>query len=182
MSKEKYIKELKKHLKGKTQEDINSAIIFVEEYYDELNDEKLVFEALGTPFEFSQNIIKDTHFMNSPPTKQTSKNLWLIILAVLSAPISIPLVIVALSLIFVGMMLLASLFIIALSGIILGISLILVSIRIFFVEFKIALYLLSLSLIISGTSLFLSALIFKSFKTFINSSKIKLISLKKRSH
>lgn len=119
MTKEQYIEELTLLLQGISQDEIESAIIYIEEYFDEVEDVDLVITQLGTPQKFSESIIgntdndsnqestssKNEDYQEADTTsqnataKKSNRNLWLIILGVVTAPVSIPLLIAVLVLV-----------------------------------------------------------------------------------
>lgn len=74
MSKEQYIEELKKLLEGLDSKEIEDAVRYCEEYFDEAcsNGVEDVENDLGTPQQFAQKIKNETTNMNIPPLpKQT---------------------------------------------------------------------------------------------------------------
>ncbi len=109
MTKQEYLNSLRIALGTKPQEEVDSALIYVQEYFDELMDDEKAIQQLGTPQEFAKNILGQDVFSTEEKNKSPRKNkLWLIILGILSAPISIPLLVAVI-------LLLLSIFIIGLS-------------------------------------------------------------------
>lgn len=119
MNKESYINSLKTKLNGLPQEDINDAVRYCEEYFDEAGEENFekAAEELGSPTKFANMIKADLAYKNinkesdEPVTRKQSKsnakNVWLIILGILSLPISLPLLLTAVLLMFTAVLLIA---------------------------------------------------------------------------
>lgn len=100
MDRQTYIEALKKELNGYSQDEIDSAIEYVNEYYDETENPEEVEKALGTPEKFAKQIKAERAIEREK--KGESKGcgigvLMAVIIGVLSLPISIPLVFILLA-------------------------------------------------------------------------------------
>lgn len=106
MDKAGYLKSLRSRLHRLPVHEIDAALIYYEEYFDEAGEEneQQVIQQLGPPSQVAAQILADLAIkdLDATPTS-TKKNMsamWLIILAILSAPLSLPLLAVAIALIF----------------------------------------------------------------------------------
>ncbi|MEG0471448.1 MAG: DUF1700 domain-containing protein [Solibacillus sp.] len=105
MDKAGYLKSLRSKLHRLPVHEIDAALIYYEEYFDEAGEEneQQVIEQLGPPSQVAAQIVADfaiKDFDVTPPsTKKNMSAIWLIILAILSAPLSLPLLAVAVALI-----------------------------------------------------------------------------------
>lgn len=105
MDKAGYLKSLRSKLHRLPVHEIDAALVYYEEYFDEAGEEneQQVIQQLGPPSQVAAQILADLAIkdLDATPTS-TKKNvsaIWLIILAILSAPLSLPLLAVAVSLI-----------------------------------------------------------------------------------
>lgn len=117
MCKEEYIQELRRKLSSLPKDEIEEAILYVSEYFDEAGEgnEEAVIHDLGTPAKFASQIIADYEIKTAQlmkyhatgKTSQENKKPWnsvfKVLLGILSLPLSIPLAIAVL----IGMVLLA---------------------------------------------------------------------------
>lgn len=119
MTKETYIKQLRGLLKGLPEDEIESAVIYCEEFYEEAESDAEAYRQLGSPASFSRNVIGNSIGKviekEAPNKKSNAKNWWLLILGILSLPISLPLLIVVFVLLFVVIILFISLIVTALA-------------------------------------------------------------------
>ncbi len=106
VSKEEYLKKLRAKIKKLPSEEIEEAIDYYREYFDEAGEEdtKSVIARLGSPSYVASQIladyaIKDLDNQNST-TKKNVSAIWFIILAILASPIALPLVLVIICLVF----------------------------------------------------------------------------------
>lgn len=106
MDKAGYLKSLRSKLHRLPEHEIDAALIYYEEYFDEAGEEneQQVIQQLGPPSQVAAQILADLAIkdLDATPTS-TKKNMsafWLIILAILSAPLSLPLLATAIALIF----------------------------------------------------------------------------------
>ena len=135
MNREEYLSQLRKYLKRLPKDDYENAMEYFTEYFDEAGEEgeQNVIEELGTPKEaagelFSNLVTKKVN--TSKREKHYTKNVMLLsILAILTAPISVPLamslIILAGCLIFTLVCVIASVFILGVSFGLVGMKLIL---------------------------------------------------------
>lgn len=105
MDKASYLKSLRSRLHRLPVHEIDAALVYYEEYFDEAGEEneQQVIEQLGPPSQVASQIMADFAMkdLDTAPTS-TKKNvsaIWLIILAILSAPLSLPLLATAFALI-----------------------------------------------------------------------------------
>ena len=105
MDKAGYLKNLRSRLHRLPVHEIDAALVYYEEYFDEAGEEneQRVIEQLGPPSQVAAQIMADFAMkdLDTAPTS-TKKNvsaIWLIILAILSAPLSLPLLATAFALI-----------------------------------------------------------------------------------
>lgn len=106
MNRDEYIKQLRIRLSSLDQEEINSAISFYEEYFDEagIENEQKVMEEMGTPTKLAAQIKAESIIKNhnnpgqtifNPhsdiSSKDSMKKIWIIILGILASPIALPL-------------------------------------------------------------------------------------------
>lgn len=105
MDKAGYLKNLRSRLHRLPVHEIDAALIYYEEYFDEAGEDKeqQVIEQLGPPSQVAAQILADFAIKDldatPPSTKKNMSAIWLIILAILSAPLSLPLLAVAVALI-----------------------------------------------------------------------------------
>lgn len=105
MDKAGYLKNLRSRLHRLPVHEIDAALIYYEEYFDEAGEEneQQVIQQLGPPSQVAAQILADLAIkdldVSSPSTKKNMSAIWLIILAILSAPLSLPLLAVAFALI-----------------------------------------------------------------------------------
>ena len=108
MNKNEFIKELSTRLKYIPAEDREDAISYYTEYIEDMNlsEDEDVTKNIGQPKDVAKAIlsdVKDKHISQqkeSKSAKGTAMVVWLVILGLLSAPLSIPIGIVALALAF----------------------------------------------------------------------------------
>lgn len=107
MTKQQYMDELRIRLKGLTQEEIDDAIIYCEEYFDEagIGNEQQAIDSLGSPFKFAAQVKADAEIKkqdNSTEMKNKSslKGIMAIIIGICALPIAFPLLIVLLAILF----------------------------------------------------------------------------------
>lgn len=102
MTKTEYLNQLEHYLRRLPQADYEEAMDYFREYFEEAGPEREeeIIRELGSPKEAAHDIlsqlIEKNHLIGNNP-KQT---IWLTVLAVLAAPMALPLTIAALSVIF----------------------------------------------------------------------------------
>lgn len=106
MNRASYLKKLRGKLQRLPAHEIDAALAYYEEYFDEAGEEneQRVIQQLGSPSHVASQILADYALKDleatSTSTKKNVSAMWLIILAILSAPLSLPLLVVAIALIF----------------------------------------------------------------------------------
>jgi len=110
MNRASYLKKLRGKLQRLPAHEIDAALAYYEEYFDEAGEEneQRAIQQLGSPSHVASQIMADyalkdleaTSNSNSNSTKKNMSAIWLIILAIISAPLSLPLLVVAIALIF----------------------------------------------------------------------------------
>lgn len=105
MDKASYLKKLRRKLQRLPAYEIDAALTYYEEYFDEAGEEneQQVIQKLGPPSQVAAQIMADLAIkdldIGPTSTKKNVTAIWLIILAILSAPLSLPLLAVAVALI-----------------------------------------------------------------------------------
>lgn len=101
MNKQEYLEELKKRLQGAAQEDIEDALRYCEEYFEDagIEHEEQVIDELGNPAKFAaqikaesvirKNVGKENNEKKNPKT--SLKNVIVIFLGLCALPIAVPL-------------------------------------------------------------------------------------------
>lgn len=104
MSREEYLKVLRRKLKKLPNEEINAALDFYQEYFEEAGEDKTkeVIAKLGSPSRVASRILAEYAVKGLEEEERTTKKgfsaIWFIILAILASPIALPLLIVVISL------------------------------------------------------------------------------------
>jgi len=106
MNRASFLKKLRGKLQRLPAHEINIALAYYEEYFDEAGEEneQKVIQQLGSPSHVASQIMADYALKDLETTSTTTKKnmsaIWIIILAILSAPLSLPLLAVTIALIF----------------------------------------------------------------------------------
>ncbi|MFJ7887645.1 DUF1700 domain-containing protein [Lysinibacillus xylanilyticus] len=108
MNRASFLKKLRGKLQRLPAHEIDAALAYYEEYFDEAGEEneQQVIQQLGSPSHVASQIMADYALKDleatstSTSTKKNMSAIWLIILAIISAPLSLPLLVVAIALIF----------------------------------------------------------------------------------
>ncbi|MFJ6265451.1 DUF1700 domain-containing protein [Lysinibacillus xylanilyticus] len=108
MNRASFLKKLRGKLQRLPAHEIDAALAYYEEYFDEAGEEneQRVIQQLGSPSHVASQIMADYALKDleatstSTSTKKNMSAIWLIILAIISAPLSLPLLVVAIALIF----------------------------------------------------------------------------------
>ncbi|MFT8411003.1 MAG: DUF1700 domain-containing protein [Schleiferilactobacillus perolens] len=118
MTIDQYFIALEQALSPMQPDDRASALDYYREYVEDagLTDSTLVIQRLGTPKQLAAHLLADKSIEEAAepvtaPKRRYQKNahmVWLIVLAVLSAPLSLPLVIIVAVLLLSGLLILAS--------------------------------------------------------------------------
>lgn len=111
MNLEEYTAELKKRLEGLSETDINDAISYCEEYFNEAEDEEAAINELGSPAKFAaqlkaEAVIKETK-SNSEKQPNIIKSILWIFMGICALPIALPLLLTAVILLFTALLLAA---------------------------------------------------------------------------
>lgn len=107
MKREEYINELRSRLHGLQEADIEDAIRYCEEYFDEAESEEEAMKALGTPVKFAAQIKTESAFkttknpQNYRKPHSMMKSILMILGGICALPIALPLLLVAIILIVV---------------------------------------------------------------------------------
>ncbi|MFJ7696903.1 DUF1700 domain-containing protein [Lysinibacillus fusiformis] len=106
MDRASYLKKLRGKLRRLPTQELDAALAYYEEYFEEAgeNNEQQVISELGSPSHVASQILadfalKDLENTSEKSTKKNMTAIWLIILAILSAPLSLPLLATAIALI-----------------------------------------------------------------------------------
>lgn len=97
MSKEEYLKKLRSKIKKLPQEEIEAAIDYYQEYFEEAGEDsaEAVIKRLGSPSYVGSQILADYAVKDIENEKKTAKksasSIWFIIMAIFAAPIGLPL-------------------------------------------------------------------------------------------
>ncbi|QED49354.1 DUF1700 domain-containing protein [Cytobacillus dafuensis] len=106
MSKEEYLKELRQKLKKLPNDEVDAALDFYGEYFDEAGEENTeqIIKKLGSPSLVASQILAEYAVKGLDNEASTTKKgfsaIWFIILAILASPIALPLLILIISLVF----------------------------------------------------------------------------------
>lgn len=99
MNRVEFISELKSKLKRLPKDEIEDALNYYNEYFDEagIDDEQEIMESLGSPCDIASQILADYSlkdmYLKPNSTKKGISAVWFAILAVFAAPIALPLTI-----------------------------------------------------------------------------------------
>jgi len=161
MNKEEYIKGLKERLHKLPKEEVEHAITYYEEYFDEggnENEEKVI-EELGSVAEVASQIIANFAIKGADDKDKSSKKglsmIWIVILAIIASPIALPLaltvVVLIVTLIITLIIFILSLYIIGISLIFSGIINMISGIVMIFEHIQTAIFLIGCALFSLGT-------------------------------
>ena len=115
MNKETYLKQLESKLKRIPSYEVEAAIAYYNEYFDEAGAENTqqVIKELGSPAQVASQILADyaTKDLDSHPssTKKGLLAIWMMILAILATPITLPIMLAVVAFIFAFVLLCGSL-------------------------------------------------------------------------
>ncbi|GAF63363.1 hypothetical protein BTS2_0254 [Bacillus sp. TS-2] len=186
MSKEEYLKKLQIKIKKLPKEDINEVMDFYNEYFLEAGDEnsEAVISRLGSPSFVASQILADYAVKElDHPTVSTKKSfsaMWLIILAILAAPIALPMLIVMVTLAFC-LILVYGLFILTLAIVVFclpisGIYSVISGFAVIFQQWQTSIFFVGVGLVAIG----LGVLLFDPFIRFTKAANSRLVKLLKR--
>lgn len=107
MNREQYITELRQCLNDVNESDLEDAIRYCEEYFDEAGseNEQQAMDDLGKPSKFAAQIkadvaIRNTEQKTEEKRKSSFHNIWVIFLGIFAMPIAVPLMFAAVILMF----------------------------------------------------------------------------------
>lgn len=116
MNRETYLKQLQKYLKRLPKEDYEQAMEYFNEHFEDAGpeNEQRVIEELGSPKEAAAELLKNllnrkTESTGTGKKSSAGKNLLVAVLAMLAAPIGVPLLLTGLLILLAGVLLMASL-------------------------------------------------------------------------
>ena len=123
MSKQEYIHQLKAKLKGLDEKEIEDAITYCEEYFDDAGEgnEEQVIKDLGTPGKFAaqlkaESIIREEE-TGTKKKNSAFRNFWIVLIGLCALPLAFPiLLVVAIILFTVFIIALSLLFALVVSG------------------------------------------------------------------
>lgn len=191
MSKDEFLRGLRAALDGMTPEEIDSAIQYYEEYFDEAGPEREseILRELGSPQAVAAQIRVDITLrrMDGPTPPSAKKGIsaiWMVILAIFAAPIALPLaiaaVLMAFALVITVAAVLLALFIVVVallcSGLIVGIA----SFPMFTISFAAGLLCLGTGLALTGASLLMVVLMILCARISLRSVAYILNRINKR--
>lgn len=169
MNRESFISALRSKLTKLSQDELESAIRYYEEYFDEagVENEKKVLEELGTPSQVAKQIIADYAIKESvsEPLSPSGgvKTIWIVILAILASPIALPLAFAGLALVFAAFITIAAL--VFAGGVVVftffatGVALFGMMFRVLFIHPMTAVLCLGVSVVMIGVGLLAAVLI-----------------------
>lgn len=179
MNRASFLKKLRGKLQRLPAHEIDAALAYYEEYFDEAGEEneQRVIQQLGSPSHVASQIMADYALKDleatstSTSTKKNMSAIWLIILAIISAPLSLPLLVVAIALIFSFGAVIFS-FIIAIIATVLGIFFggIVALISGFFIlaqDWATALLFMGVGFIVTGLGILLFPIVARLIKTIV---------------
>jgi uncharacterized membrane protein len=160
---DEFISKLKDGLRMLPKEDIDNAVSYYEEYFDEAGEENIqaVLDELGSPSavaskiigEYSLKEMKSENSENKKSNKSDVKLLWIVLLSIFAAPIAFPIAAAAFGLSIALIMIPFSLFIAFLAtgvGLTIGgIAVFAASIFALFVHFPTAIFMFGLSMLLT---------------------------------
>ncbi len=187
MDRASYLKKLRGKLHRLPAQELDAALAYYEEYFDEAgeNNEQQVIAQLGSPSHVASQILADFALkdLETPSLKSTKKKMtaiWLIILAILSAPLSLPLLAAAIALIFSFGVIIIS-FIFAIGAVVAsiffsGIAALIGGVLILTEHWPTALLFMGIGLIVTGLGVLLFPMVVRIIK------KIALVSVEALGH
>lgn len=121
MNRDEYISELRSKLRGLREEDIEDAILYCEEYFEDagVENEQSVIEELGTPTKYAAQIRADFAIRNNTQRQRVDtrsknphtsmKNIIVIFLGICALPLALPLALAVVLLFFAFMLVMVAL-------------------------------------------------------------------------
>lgn len=184
MSKDEYLKKLRLKIKKLPKQEIEEAINYYQEYFEEAGEENTasVIARLGSPSSVASQILADYAVKDlgtdHDSTKKSLSAIWFIILAILASPIALPLlavvIIFALTLILVCGVTVLTLFVFVIGLPISGLVSTISGIAVFFQHWQTSIFFIGLGLIAFGIGMLLySPIVYFSKK--VSSGLVKLL-------
>ncbi|HFI0040483.1 TPA: DUF1700 domain-containing protein [Streptococcus suis] len=116
MNRIEYLQKLEKHLKHLPKEDFQDTLDYFNEFFDEKENDEEAIRELGSPKEAASEILATLYEKERTEDKPNTRNMvWLTILAILAAPIGIPLAITLVALFIILLLLILSAFLLLIS-------------------------------------------------------------------
>ncbi|WP_174853713.1 DUF1700 domain-containing protein [Streptococcus suis] len=116
MNRKEYLQKLEKHLKHLPKEDFQDTVDYFNEYFDEKENDEQAIQELGSPKEAAREILANLYDKERIEDKPNTSNMvWLTILAILAAPIGVPLAITLVALFITLLLIIFSLFLLLIS-------------------------------------------------------------------
>ncbi|HFI0404058.1 TPA: DUF1700 domain-containing protein [Streptococcus suis] len=116
MNRKEYLQKLEKHLKHLPKEDFQDTVDYFNEFFDEKENDEEAIQELGSPKEAASEILATLYEKERTEDKPNTRNMvWLTILAILAAPIGIPLAITLVALFITLLLFILSAFLLLIS-------------------------------------------------------------------
>ncbi|HFI0634816.1 TPA: DUF1700 domain-containing protein [Streptococcus suis] len=116
MNRKEYLQKLEKHLKHLPKEDFQDTLDYFNEFFDEKENDEEAIQELGSPKEAASEILATLYEKERTEDKPNTRNMvWLTILAILAAPIGIPLAITLVALFITLLLFILSAFLLLIS-------------------------------------------------------------------
>ncbi|WP_155590647.1 DUF1700 domain-containing protein [Lysinibacillus cavernae] len=178
MDRASYLKQLRGKLRRLPAHELDAALAYYEEYFEEAGEENVqqVISQLGSPSHVASQILadfalKDLETASARSTKKNMTTLWLIILAILSAPLSLPLLATAIALIFsFGAVIISFIFAIGATVISIfagGVAVLIAGFFILTEHWPTALLFMGVGLIVTGLGVFLFPIVARIIKKIV---------------
>jgi uncharacterized membrane protein len=191
MTKTQFLLELREHLKGLPQEEIDNCLSYYEEYFADAGpeQEQQVIDHLGTPAQVAAQVRADwavKSLESQPSSPRRGFNvLWTVLLAILAAPIALPLAIAAASIALALIIVLGSI-ILALGAVVIalgasGIAITVLGVVLFFTHLPTGLFTIGSGLTLLGLCGLLSIVIAK-LAQWIFRGLLKMMNAMRRKH
>lgn len=178
MCRKEFIEGLKREISGLPEEEIEAAVEYYEEYFDEAgteNEEELL-RRLGSPKNAARQIkaqyaVRSFDEDEKPSARKGISAVWYIIIGICSAPVSVPLAIcmgaLAIALLVTAICCIAALFAGIAAGALSGIAVLVIGVMSVPVTLSSALMLIGIGLTAAGIALLLGTLLFTGVKASV---------------
>lgn len=106
VSREEFIRQLRENLTKLPKEELESAVTYYEEYFEEagIENEAQILQELGSPILIAKQIMADFAIKEAEVAPKSTKTgiwtIWIVVLAILASPIALPLAVAALAIVF----------------------------------------------------------------------------------